>query len=226
MDLKALQKINYGVYILCSKKNGKRNGQVSNAVMQVSSDPPTIAVSVNKQNFTHDLIGSSKVFSISILSKEAPLKFIGQFGFNTGRNFDKFANVKSKIGKTGAPIVLDHTVSYLEAEVIGSFDAATHTVFIGRVIEGEVLSSQEPMTYSYYHEVKKGSTPKNAPTYVKEKGKIGLPRFVCEICGYIYDPEKGDPESGVKPGTLFEDLPETWVCPVCGASKDKFKKEE
>ncbi|HDN85414.1 MAG TPA: rubredoxin [Candidatus Aerophobetes bacterium] len=85
------------------------------------------------------------------------------------------------------------------------------------------------MTYAYYHEVKRGTSPSSAPTYIKEekkKEKGKMIKYKCTVCGYIYDPEKGDPDSGIKPGTPFEELPDDWVCPVCGASKDAFEKED
>ena len=84
------------------------------------------------------------------------------------------------------------------------------------------------MTYAFYHQVKRGGAPKTAPTYLREEPRKEekVDRYICVVCGYVYDPEKGDPESGVEPGTLFEDLPDDWVCPVCGAGKDQFEKEE
>ncbi len=172
MNLKALHKISYGLYIVASrKKDGNINGQIANTVFQVTADPPTIAVSINKQNLTHEFIKESRVFSVSILKKDTPLKFIGVFGFRTGKEAKKFENVKYKIGVTGAPIVLENTVGYIEAEVINSVDVGSHTIFIGRVVDAEVLSGEEPMTYAYYHEVKQGKTPERAATYIKEAGK-------------------------------------------------------
>jgi len=116
--------------------------------------------------------------------------------------------------------------------VIGEMDCGTHTLFLGEVVECDILdSTAEPMTYAYYHKIKGGKSPKNAPTYQKEPPPQPPPsaeraaRYTCTICGYIYDPEKGDPDGKIKPGTRFEDLPGEWVCPVCGAQKDKFEKE-
>ncbi len=100
----------------------------------------------------------------------------------------------------------------------------THTIFIGEVVDAAVLTDEEPMTYAYYHLVKRGATPKAAPTYLKEEGGDRMDTYECTVCGYIYDPEKGDPDSGIAPGTPFEELPDDWVCPVCGAAKDQFEK--
>jgi flavin reductase (DIM6/NTAB) family NADH-FMN oxidoreductase RutF/rubredoxin len=234
MNQKTLHKISYGLYIISSIKGDKKNGQIGNSLIQVTSDPPTIAVSINKQNLTYDYIQNSKVFSVSILSRNTPLPFIGMFGFKSGREIDKFQNVNYKIGITEAPIVLDNALAYIEANVINKIDVGTHTIFIGKVIDGEVLTNDPVMTYEYYHEVKGGFSPKSAPTYSSEvdKSKIKKPKeekkmdkYVCTVCGYVYDPAKGDIESGIVPGTAFEDIPDDWVCPVCGAAKDAFEKQ-
>ncbi len=229
MDQRALHKLSYGVYIVTSGKEDKCNGQIANVVFQVTSQPPTIAVAINKQNFTHEHIKNSNVFAVSVLSKNTPLQLIGNFGFRCGRDADKFEGVKFKNGKTGTRVVLDHAIAYLEAEVIKEVDAGSHTIFIGNVVDAQVLNDEEPMTYAYYHEVKRGATPKTAPTYsVKaepEEVKIEM-KYRCTVCGYIYDPEKGDPDSGIPAGTPFEKLPDSWVCPLCGATKEQFEKEE
>ncbi len=234
MEKIALQQCSYGVYIICSKKDSKLNGQIANTVFQVTSDPPTICISINKQNLTHEFIEDSKLFTVSILSKEATMPFIGQFGFKSGRDIDKLQGVKYKIGVTGAPVVLDYAIAYLEAEVMGSMDVSTHTIFVGKVIDSAVIGKGEPMTYEYYHQIKGGKSPKTAPTYVKEEpegpkkeesGAAKAAKYVCKVCGYVYDPAQGDSGSDIKPGTPFEDLPDTWVCPICAAPKSEFEQE-
>ncbi len=168
MDKKALHKISYGLYVVSSKKKGNFNGQIANTVFQVCSEPPVIAVCINKENLTHEYIGGSKIFTVSVLSQDTPIEFIGLFGFKSGKDNDKFKNIQYKIGTTGGPIVLENTVAYLEAEVISKADVITHTVFFGKLVEGEILNEQQPMTYDYYHKVKRGKVPKNAPTYIGE----------------------------------------------------------
>lgn len=227
MNTKALYKISYGLYIVSSKKDDKFNAQIANTLIQVTSIPLQVLICINKENLTYEFITESKIFNVSILSENTPLKFIGNFGFKSGREIDKFKDVNYKIGKNGAPIVLDWTIGYLECEVVDSMNVGTHTIFIGKVTEAELLKDEEPMTYAYYHTVKGGKSPKTAPTYIeerKEKGKIQ--KYKCTICGYVYDPEKGDPDSGIKQGTPFEELPDDWTCPVCGAGKEMFEKEE
>ena len=96
------------------------------------------------------------------------------------------------------------------------------------VLLADMISDDEPMTYAFYREIKGGKSPKAAPTYFKDESKkevAGMQKYKCTVCGYIYDPEQGDPDSGIKPGTPFENLPDTWVCPVCGADKSLFEKE-
>jgi flavin reductase (DIM6/NTAB) family NADH-FMN oxidoreductase RutF/rubredoxin len=228
MDLRVLHNCTYGLYVIGSRKGDRLNGQIANTVFQVTSDPPTIAVSINKQNLTHEFISESKVFTASILSQDTPLSFIGHFGFKSGKEVDKLKDVNYKLGETKAPIVLDHSLAYLEAKVINQVDVGTHTIFIGEVVGASVLSEGEPMTYAYYHQVKRGTTPKTAPSYIEErKEKVSkMDKYECTVCGYIYDPELGDPDGGITPGTPFEKIPDDWVCPVCGASKDQFEKLE
>jgi flavin reductase (DIM6/NTAB) family NADH-FMN oxidoreductase RutF/rubredoxin len=228
MDERALFKIGYGLYVVSSTDGKRFNGQIANALAQVTAEPIEVAVSINKQNLTHEFIIKSRVFAVSVLSIDTPLSFIGRFGFRSGREFDKFEGAAYKTGATGVPVVLDNAVAYFEVEVFDELDLGTHTVFVGKVVEAELLNDGEPMTYAYYHAVKGGKTPKTAATYIEEKKTVevkGMDRYVCTVCGYVYDPAVGDPDGGIEPGTAFEDLPEDWVCPVCGASKDEFKEE-
>jgi len=228
MDTKALYKIGYGLYIVSSMQGEKRNGQVANTVFQITSQPPTIAVSINKTNLTYEYIRASRVFAVSILAQDTPLAFIGHFGFKSGRDIDKLKGINYKTGVTQAPIVTDHTLAYLEARVLQEVDAGTHSIFIGELVGAEVIEEGEPLTYAYYHQIKRGTTPKTAPSYIEEAKEAGtkMAKYKCTICGYIYDPVEGDPDGGIKPGTPFEALPDDWVCPVCGAAKSDFEKIE
>ena len=224
MNREALHKISYGIYILATEFEGKANGQIVDSVFQVTAEPPTVAVSVNKLNLTCEYLLKTEKFSLSILEKNTPMTLIGRFGFKSGRALNKFEGIKSKKGITGMPIVLDNTIAYLEAEVISRLEVGTHIILVGKVVEAELLNNLEPMTYAYYHDVKKGQSPKTAPTYIKEEEEQ-LDKYVCKVCGYVYDPVAGDPDDGVVAGTKFADIPESCVCPVCGASKDQFEKQ-
>ncbi|MDY6932798.1 MAG: flavin reductase [Spirochaetota bacterium] len=229
INSRVFHKISYGLYIIASQKGEKVNGQICNTVIQVTSSPPMVAVAINKQNFTHECISNSDSFSISILSQDAPLSLIGNFGFKCGRDYDKCKDINYRKGSMGTPIIIEHALGYLELKLVQRMDVGTHTIFVGEVIEAELIEDGEPMTYSYYHQIKRGKTPESAPTFIKdekkdEKHKENNISYRCTVCGYVYEPGKGDPESGVAPGTSFADLPADWVCPICGAGKDKFEK--
>ena len=169
MDLQALNLCSYGLYIISSRKGGKYNGQIVNTLFQVTAEPPTVAVSVNKDNLTHEYISESKVFTTSILSTKADMPLIGRWGFKSGRDIDKLEGTEFKMGTTGAPIILDSTVAFVEAEVIKSIDVGTHTIFIGQLVNAEVISDETCMTYDFYHKIKGGKTPKAAATYIEGK---------------------------------------------------------
>ena len=230
MNRAALYKISYGLYIVTSGENGKFNGQIANSMFQVTSNPATVAISINKENYTHGLIKLSRKFVVSILAQSASMNFIGLFGFKSGRDVNKLQNIKTKAGTTKVPIVLENTVAYIEVELEKELDCGTHTIFVGNIVDGDVINNEEPMTYAYYQQVKGGKSPKTAPTYAKDEPATApsasvAARYVCSVCGYVYDPVKGDPDSGIAPGTRFEDIPDSWICPVCGADKSKFEKE-
>jgi len=228
---RTLQKVTYGLYVVSSRnKNGKKNGLIVNTVAQVTATPPTIIVSVCKDNLTCEYIQESGGFTVSILRDDTPMKFIGLFGFQCGRDINKFENIRYKVGANDMPIVLDNTLGVVEAEVLQSMDAGSHVVFHGKVLDAQLIEEEaSPLTYAYYHDVKNGKAPRNAPTYVsmnsniKTEKEVKMKKYRCTVCGYIYDPEVGDPDSGVKAGTSFEDLPDDWVCPLCGVGKDEFE---
>ena len=226
MNLKALYKLGYGLYVIGSRKGDKLNGQIANTVFQITSEPPTIAVSINKNNLTHEFIKESKVLTVSVISQDALLSFIGHFGFKSGRDIDKLEGISYKTGETQAPVVTENALAYLEARVIQEVDVGTHTIFIGELVGADVIKEGEPMTYAYYHQVKRGTTPRAAPSYIAEKKEAPeMVKYRCTVCGWVYDPELGDPDGGIKPGTPFEEIPDDWVCPVCGAAKSDFEKE-
>jgi len=215
------------MYVIGSRKGDRLNGQIANTVFQITSEPPTIAVSINKNNLTHGFIRESKMLAVSMLSQNTPLSFIGHFGFKSGRDIDKLEGINYEIGETQAPVVIENAVAYLEAKVIQEVDVGTHTIFIGEVVGADVITEDVCMTYNYYHQVKRGTTPKTAPSYIEEKKEAPkMAKYECTVCGYVYDPELGDPDSSIKPGTPFEELPDTWTCPVCGAAKSEFEKIE
>ena len=173
------------------------------------------------------------------LSEEASLEFIGGFGFRTGREVEKFDGVPYSTAQSGCPYPDENVVAFIDLRVAQSLDVDTHTVFICELVDCGITGQGTPMTYSYYREVLCGKTPPTAPSYKKETAAPAedsagrgssemnndMTRYVCAVCGYIYDPEIGDPNGKVPPGTPFEDLPDNWECPVCGVGKMQFNPE-
>jgi len=232
LDLDSLFKLSYGMYIVGSKHESRFNGCIVNTVFQITPEPPMMAISLNRQCLTHKYISASKIFAVSVLSQDTPMDFIGRFGFRSGRDIDKFEQINYRPGQNGAPIILDNTITFIEAEVTESIDVLTHTLFIARITACEsVDNNKAPMSYAYYRDIRQGKTPEAAATYHKVESKAEtqkqgagkMQKYKCLVCGYIYDPAVGDPENGVKAGTAFEDLPADWGCPRCRAGKDEFE---
>jgi len=162
---KAVWDISYGVYIITSMDGDKKNGQIITTAFQVTSEPPRVAVCVNKETLTHEYITKSKKVGISVLEQDVPMIFIGTWGFKSGRNIDKFKDTNYKVGITGVPLVTDYTLSVMEVDVKLIQDVGTHTLFIGDVVNSEVIKDGTKLTYEYYQKEKKGKSPKAAPTY-------------------------------------------------------------
>lgn len=231
MNVEAFYKISYGLYAVCSKSGTKLNGYISNTVFQVTAEPAQFAISCSKNNFSSAMIADSKAFSISVLEKDTGPNIIGTFGYRSGKDTDKFKDVKYITGETGAPILLDNTIAWFECRLVNSFDMGSHILFIGELVNSELcVSDGNPLTYAYYREIKKGKAPKNAPTYIDENKEktaskaTATVKYYCPACGYVYDPALGDPDSGIAPGTPFEKIPDDWVCPTCGTEKADFVK--
>jgi flavin reductase (DIM6/NTAB) family NADH-FMN oxidoreductase RutF/rubredoxin len=245
MNYEAFFKLTYGLYLLTSRNGDHLNGHVSNTVFQITAEPPRIAIATHADNLTTEFIRTSKVFAVSALQQEVTLDFLGNWGFKSGRDIMKFEKIGHKIGKTGAPIITENCVAWYECEVEQEVHIGTHVLFIGRVVDLDVLAGKElPLTYAYYRDVIKGVSPEKSPTYLRdEKLKPNtlrekssgtderrsktepakaMKKYRCTICGHIYDPAEGDPPAGIPPGTAFEDIPAEWTCPICGVTKEDF----
>lgn len=227
MNFEAFFKISYGLYVVSSTNGEKNNGYVSNAVFQVTAEPAQFAVCCSKNNYTAELINTSKAFSISVLKKEASPELIGVFGYQSGKDVDKFKNVEYITGETGVPILIEDSLAWFECKVIQTVDVGTHFLFTAEIVDNDLVDgSGEPLTYAYYREVRKGKAPKNAPTYISpesvEDTACEQDRFKCLICGHIYDPALGDPEHDIPAGTDYSVLGDDWKCPVCGTDKYSF----
>ncbi len=169
MDLKALHKISYGMYIVTSKIGDEYNGQMTNSVFQVTSDPPVLAISIHNDNYTRRCIDDCSYLVVSVLSKDAPLSLIGRFGFRSGRDMDKMDGIEYRTEETGVPIVLDHTLAYIEAKVEDKIDVGTHVMYLAEVVNADIEKEGEVMTYEYYHKVKRGTLSKKASHYIDEE---------------------------------------------------------
>lgn len=231
MDIQAFFRISYGLYIVSSRDGDRYNGHISNTVFQVSADPPLFAIATHKDNLTTEYIRKSKVFSVSVLQQDVDLEFIGPWGFRSGREVNKFTGIRHKFSTSGAPIVTEKTIAYLDCIVKDEIDTGSHILFIGEAIDAAVLApASPPLTYTYYRNVIKGLSPENAPTYtdtsklaeLESTAGEGKQKYKCLVCGHIYDPAEGDPTKNIPPGTAFEDLPDNWLCPICGVGKEEF----
>ncbi len=208
MNNNILKNLSYGVYVVSTVDNGKPTGCIANSAMQVTHD--TIAVSINHDNYTNKCIKDSKKFALSILGVDVSDKIIPVFGFTSGRDTEKFKDIAIK-EIDGLDIIADST-GYIICDVINQMETDTHTIFLGKIVDGDLLNDQIPMTYAYYHNVKKGKSPKTAPTYIEENLQNNTKlAYKCIICGYIYE------------GDITKE-PDSYVCPICKQPKTKFIK--
>jgi flavin reductase (DIM6/NTAB) family NADH-FMN oxidoreductase RutF/rubredoxin len=212
MNKSAFYKLSYGVYAVTTLQDGKPVGCIANSAMQITSKPATVAISINKDNFTHDCIQRCGQFALSVLSEQTDAAVIGTFGFQSSRNTNKFEAIPYRL-QSDLP-VLETACAWFTAQVTQQIDAGSHTIFLGTVTDCEVQTEETPMTYAYYHAVLKGKSPKAAPTYVEETPAETKPtekkKYVCSVCGYVYE---GD------------ELPEDFVCPICKQPASAFREE-
>lgn len=175
MNIEAFFELTYGLYIVSSVADNKQNGYISNTVFQVTAEPPRMAISCNKDNYTASLIQKSKQFSVSVLHQDVKPKIIGGFGYKSGAEIDKFDGIDYIQGNTGVPIVTEDTVAWFECNVEQEVDVGTHLLFIGEIVNSELVDPEKtPLTYAHYRDVKRGVAPKNAPTYI-DKSKFEKP---------------------------------------------------
>lgn len=198
MDKKAMYQLTYGLFVLTAKEGEKDNGCIVNTVSQVTTTPNRIIVAVNKQNLTHDMIVNTGVFNVSVLTENSKFETYKHWGFQSGRDVDKVEAISFKRSENGLIYLVEETNAFLSAKVVSMTDLGTHTLFLADVTDGEVLSQEESVTYSYYQK-----NIKTAP--VQEEKKKG---FICTVCGYIYE---GDT------------LPEDFICPWCKHPASDFK---
>jgi len=199
VDLAAMFKLPYGLFILTAREGNQDNGCVINTVTQVTEKPLWVSITVNKTNLTHDIIARTGEFNISILTESTPFRIFEQFGFHSGRDTDKFASCDFNDRTTnGIRYLPKHTNGVISAKVLSSVDCGTHSLFVADVIEAMVLSDEPSVTYQYYFDHIK---PKLPTTKEHRNG------FICKICGYVYE------------GDI---LPDDFICPLCKHGVNDF----
>lgn len=198
MDRKVMQKITYGLFVLTAREGEKDNGCIVNTASQVTTTPNRIIVTVNKENYTHDMIQRTGVFNLSVLDESAEFSVFQRFGFQSGRDTDKLEDFVCPRSENGIVYIPEMTNAYISAKVISAIDLGTHTMFLAEVTGGDVLSDRESVSYTYYH--------KNIKPSANVKKKKG---WICQICGYVYEEEV---------------LPEDFICPICKHPASDFVK--
>lgn len=223
MDKKAMYKLSYGLFVLTTKLGDKINGCITNTAIQVTTDPNRIAFAVNKMNYTHDMLLESKVFNISIISEDASFELFKWFGFQSGREVEKFPaggiktadgyEIAYDISSNGIPVIKTGTNSFISGNVFETVDLGSHTLFICDVTDMDVLSESASATYAYYQDnikPKPGEIKTGDSVGTLEKGeKEGQVVWVCKICGYVYE---------------GEDLPDDFICPWCKHPASDFER--
>ena len=200
MDAKALFNIGYGLYVLSANQDGKDNGCIVNAVLQVTDTPKQIVVAANKNGLTHDMVAATGKFTLSVLTEDTPFSVFQTFGMQSGRDADKFAGVETVRGENGIYFLKDTTNAFIAAEVKNTIDAGTHTMWVAEVTAAEVLSDKNTVTYTYYQK-----NIKAAPQKSETK------KWVCSLCGYEYEGEGAPPAD--------------YICPLCKHDVSYFEEQ-
>ncbi len=197
MDNSAFFKLSYGLFVVTAHEDGKDNGCITNTVVQQTVSPNRISVTINKNNYTHDMIMRTGVFNVSVLSEEAKFDVFKHWGFQSGKTVDKTVGITFFRLENGVIYVVDGVNAVMCAKVEQTIDLGTHTLFIAEVTDAFTADNAPSATYAYYH-----SNIKPAPQPVKKKG------WICTVCGYIYEGET---------------LPEDYICPICKHPASDFK---
>ena len=200
VEQNAMFSLSYGLFVLTARDGAKDNGCIINTVTQLTDTPKRISIAVNKANYTHDMIKKTGVFNVSVLSNDAPFAMFQHYGFQSGRDVDKFAGVQGMARATNGVYYLPYcTNAFISARVTQTIEFETHTLFIADVTEARQLSDVPSMTYAYYF-----ANVKPKPSKLKEQHG-----WVCKICGYVYE---------------GEELPADFICPLCKHGAEDFEK--
>ncbi len=225
VDKSAFHSLSYGLYVIGAKDGERAAGCVANTFQQVTSSPLQVSVALNKENVTTDVILDSGRFTASCLAQDAPMELIGTFGFHTSADTDKFGAWKSAVDEAGVPYLDEQCVARFSVRVVQAVNLGTHILYIGEVEDAQKVCAGDPMTYAYYHQVKGGKTPPKASSYLGDEAPAApavpaaedaadiAPKYGwrCTVCGHI---------------EYVDELPDDFVCPVCGVGKDMFERVE
>ncbi len=233
VERSAFHTLSYGLYLITAiTSDGRKVGCVANTFQQAASKPPMASVALNKENVTTQAILETGRYGVSVLSQTATMELIGQFGFKSSNEIDKYEGIAFDLSEMGIPNVLASTVAVFDVDVVERVDVGTHVMFIGPVVEARKVADEQPLTYAYYHEVLRGKTPPKAASYTGDISEEGTqetaeetaekateqlnadgPKFAwrCTICGHI---------------EMVDELPDDFVCPICGVGKEMFERIE
>ena len=222
-DKQAFHSLSYGMYVIGARSDGRDFGCVANTFAQVTSSPLQVSVALNKENATTAAVRAAGRFTASCLSEQADMQLIGTFGFHTSTELDKFAQHASVRDEAGMPYLAEQCCAWFSAKVVAELDLGTHVLFVGEVEEcAKVADAAAPMTYAFYHQVKGGKTPPKASSYLGDEQVSATPAesngteqpkvaWRCTICGHM---------------EYVDELPDDFVCPVCGVGKEFFERVE
>lgn len=201
-DPKAMYAMSYGLFVLTARRGEQDNGCIINTGIQVTSQPNRVLIAVNKSNFTHDMILETGAFNLSVLTEKADFSLFQRFGFQSGRDVDKFQGFAHTLRTdNGLLAVTEGTSAWLSCKVASTVDLGTHTLFVADVTDGDTLSREPSATYAYYQANIK-------PRPAAPATETGKKRWVCTVCGYIYEGET---------------LPADFICPICKHPASDFE---
>ena len=200
---RAMYAISYGLFVLTARQGERDNGCIINTAVQVTAQPNRVTIAVNKGNLTHDMIQETGKFNLSVLSEEADFQLFKRFGFQSGRDSDKFAGTEDQVrrGENGLLYLTRGTNAWLSCRVVSHLDLGSHTLFLADVEDGDLLNDQASATYAYYQANIK-------PRPAAPAAETGKKRWVCTVCGYIYEGET---------------LPADFICPICKHPASDFE---
>lgn len=201
MDSRVMNQLTYGLFVLSAAENGKDNGCIINTVTQVSAVPAHVTISVCKQNYTHGMITRTGRFNVAVLDVTAPFSLFHRFGFQSGRNAEKFAGINVMRTDNGLLVPIEHVCAWFSGKVLQTWELGSHSLFLANIEAGAVMSAKKPATYAFYHQNIKPRPQKNN----QQKG------WRCKICGYVYEGEK---------------LPPDFICPLCKHGVVDFERIE